>query len=284
MRGEMTALVLAFASSVTWGAADFVGGLKSRALPVLNVLLPSQLTGLLLVGMIVLVRGEGAPGGDFALFAALSAVAGIVGLTAFYRALAIGNMGVIAPISACAGIVPVAVGIATGDRPGAFQAAGLALALVGVVLASREEVVGDPSARGTARGTGLALLSALGFGLFFLAMDKAGDADVPWAMLVNRLTGVSMLIAATLVLRTGFRAGKRDLPLLAGIGVLDVAANAMYAVAATKGLVSVVSVVGSLYPLTTIALAAVVLRERPHRLALLGVAIALCGVALIAAG
>jgi drug/metabolite transporter (DMT)-like permease len=281
---DMTAVALAFASSVSWGIADFAGGLKSRTLPVLNVLLPSQATGLLLIGTFVAVRGDPAPGGDFALFAGLSALAGIVGLTAFYRALAIGNMGVVAPISACAGVVPVVVGIATGDRPGGLQAAGLALALGGVVLASREEVVGAGARRGTARGSGLAMLSALGFGLFFLAMDRASDGDVPWAMLVNRLTGVSLLVAAVLVVRPPFRAGRRDVPVLVGIGFLDTAANAMYAVAATKGLVSVVSVLGSLYPVTTVGLAAVVLRERPHRLARVGVVTALAGVALVAAG
>jgi drug/metabolite transporter (DMT)-like permease len=285
MRVDMTAVALAFASSVSWGVADFVGGLKSRTLPILNVLLPSQLVGLTLTGVFVLARGEGAPGGGFAVFAALSALAGIVGLTAFYRALAVGNMGVVAPISSCAAVVPVVVGIATGDRPGPLQAVGLALALGGVVLASREEVVGEQaSGRRTAPGAGLAMLSALGFGLFFLAMDRASDGDVPWAMLVNRITGVSLLVAATLVLRPPFRAGRRDAPALVGIGMLDTAANAMYAVAATKGLVSVVSVLGSLYPVTTVGLAAIVLRERPHRLAQIGAATALCGVALVAAG
>jgi drug/metabolite transporter (DMT)-like permease len=280
----MAAIALAFASSVSWGVADFVGGLKSRTLPILNVLLVSQLTGLILIGAFVAARGESAPGGDFAVFAALSALAGIVGLAAFYRALAIGNMGVVAPISACAGVVPAVVGIATGDRPGAIQAAGMGLALIGVVLASREEVVGDSERRGTARGTGLALVSALGFGFFFLAMDRASDADVPWAMLVNRITGVSLLVAAVLVLRTPFRAGRRDIPVLMAIGTLDTAANALYGVAATQGLVSVVSVMGSLYPITTVALAAVVLNERPHRLAQVGVVTALLGVTLVAAG
>jgi drug/metabolite transporter (DMT)-like permease len=191
---------------------------------------------------------------------------------------------VVAPISACAGVVPVVVGVATGDRPAALQGIGLALALVGVVIASREEVVGDGNRRGTARGSGLALVSALGFGLFFLAMDRASDGDVAWAMLVNRVTGVSLLIAATVVLRPPFHAGRRDIPVLIGIGALDIAANAMFAVAATKGLVSVVSVLGSLYPVTTVGLAALVLRERPHRLAQVGVVTALFGVVLIAAG
>ena len=280
----MTAVVLAFASSVSWGVADFVGGLKSRTLPLLNVLLPSQATGLVLIGAFVAVRGDAAPGGDFAVFAVLSALAGIVGLAAFYRALAVGNMGVVAPISACAAVVPVVVGVATGDRPGALQSAGLLLALVGVVLASREEVVGEGGLRRTARGSGLALLSALGFGLFFLAMDRASDGDVAWAMLVNRATGVTLLIGVALVLRPPVRIGRADVPVLIAIGSLDVAANAMFAVAATKGLVSVVSVVGSLYPVTTVGLAALALRERPHRLAQLGVAVALAGVVLISAG
>jgi drug/metabolite transporter (DMT)-like permease len=280
----MSAILLAFASSVSWGVADFIGGLKSRALPILNVLLLSQVTGLVVIAAFVAVRGEEAPGGDFAVFAALSALAGITGLAAFYRALAIGNMGVIAPISACAAVVPVFVGIATGDRPTPVQAAGIALALAGVVLASREEVVGEERRRGAARGTGLAVVSALGFGFFFLAMDRAADGDVAWAMLVNRVTGVGLLIAAVLVLRPPFRVGRPDVPVLIGIGILDVAANAMFGVAATKGLVSVVSVLGSLYPLTTVALAAAVLHERPHRLAQVGVVTALCGVALVAAG
>jgi drug/metabolite transporter (DMT)-like permease len=281
----MLALALAFASGMAWGTADFVGGLKSRTLPLLNVLLATQATGLLLIASFVAIRGESAPGGDFAIFAALSGLAGVVGLAAFYRALAVGNMGVVAPISACAAVVPVVVGVATGDRPGKVQVVGLVLAMAGVALASREEVAGEGPARGrAARGTGLALLSALGFGLFFLGMDRASDADVPWAMFVNRVTGVSLLALAALALRTPLRTGRRDVPALIFVGTLDISANALFAVAATKGLVSLVSVCGSLYPVTTALLAAVVLRERPHRLAQVGVVTALAGVALIAAG
>ncbi len=280
----MSAVVLAFVSSVSWGAADFVGGLKSRALPLLNVLVASQGVGLILISVFVAVRAQGAPGGDFAVFAALSGVAGVIGLAAFYRALAVGNMGVVAPISATAAVVPVVVGIATGDRPGPVQVVGLALALIGVVLASREEVVGEGSSRRTARGAGLAIVSALGFGCFFLGMDKASDADVAWAMLVNRVTGFSLLLCAALILRPPVRVRRADVPALLLVGTLDIAANATFAIATTKGLVSVVSVLGSLYPLTTVGLAAIVLRERPHRLAQAGVVTALLGVALVAAG
>jgi drug/metabolite transporter (DMT)-like permease len=278
----MLPLALAFASSVSWGVADFIGGIKSRELPLLNVLIASQLTGLVLIAIFVAIRGEGAPGGDFAVFAALSAVAGVTGLAAFYRGLAIGNMGVVAPISACAAIVPVVVGLATGDRPAAVQLTGLVLAIGGVVLAAREE--GAAVGTRTARGAGLAVISALGFGFFFLAIDRAADADVAWAMLVNRITGVTLLTAAALVLRPPLRAGRRDVPALVLIGALDVGANALFAIAATEGLVSLVSVLAALYPLTTVTLAATILHERPHRLALLGVVAAMAGVVLITAG
>ena len=156
----MAALLLAFASSVAWGAGDFLGGLKSRRLPLLNVLVAAQLTGLVLIAAFVAIRGEGPPGGDLAFWGAFSGVAGAVGLAAFYRGLAVGNMGVVAPISATAAVVPLVVGVAGGDRPGELQYIGIGLALLGVVLASREEVEGRLGG-GTARGAGLALLSAI---------------------------------------------------------------------------------------------------------------------------
>ena len=279
----MAALLLAFASSIAWGAGDFLGGLKSRQHPVLVVLLVAQLTGLLLIAGFVAIRGDGPPGGELALWAPLSAIAGMVGLSAFYRALAIGNMGVVAPISATAAVVPVVVGVAGGDRPGKLQYAGIVLALVGVVLASREQV-GGRLARGTTRGAGLALLSALGFGLFFVCMDRASDEDVAWAILVNRSTSTTLLLVAFAMLRPHVGLGRADLGVLVVVGALDIAANAMFAVASTEDLVSLVSVSASLYPITTVGLAAVVLGERPHRVARVGVVLALCGVALIAGG
>jgi drug/metabolite transporter (DMT)-like permease len=147
------------------------------------------------------------------------------------------------------------------------------------VLASREEVSG-----GTARGAGFAVVSALGFGLFFVGIDNASDADIGWAMVVNRITGFSLLLAAFALLRPPLAARRSDIPVLATVGTLDIGANALFALASTEGLVSLVSVLGSLYPLTTVALAAVVLGERPHRVAQIGVATALAGVVLIAAG
>jgi drug/metabolite transporter (DMT)-like permease len=279
----VAALLLAFASSVTWGTGDFLGGLKSRRLPLLNVLVGTQLAGFALIGAYVAIRGDAPPAGDIFLWAPLSGLAGALGLAAFYRGLAVGNMGVVAPISSTAAVVPLVVGVAGGDRPAAVQYAGIALALAGVALASREEVGGGLRGN-TARGAGLALLSALGFGLFFVGIDNASDEDVAWAIFFNRAASVTVLLAAFAALRPPLAARRSDLPVLGLIGACDISANAMFAVASTKGLVSLVSVLGSLYPLTTVALAAVVLRERPHRVAQIGVALALSGVVLIAAG
>jgi drug/metabolite transporter (DMT)-like permease len=280
----LLAVVLGLGSSVSWGLADFLGGLKARRLPLLSVMVVSQATGLCLIGLIVAIRGEGAPGGDFAVYAALAAVSGLIGLSAFYRGLAIGKMSVVAPISAVGAALPVTVGVATGDRPSAAQGLGIALALAGVALASREAAEEAERGGAVATGVGLALLAALGFGGFFLAIDKASDADVLWAILANRIAGVSLLVALALAVRPRLPGSAADLRDLALVGALDMMANTLFAAAATEGLVSVVSVLASLYPLTTIVLARFLLHERLHRPQQVGVAGTLAGVALIAAG
>jgi drug/metabolite transporter (DMT)-like permease len=280
----MLAASLAIGACISWGVADFYGGLKARAIALLWVMVLSQSAGLVLVGALVAGAGEGPPGGDFAVYAALAGMAGALGLLAFYRALAVGKMSVIAPISATAAVIPVVVGVATGDRPTAVQGAGIAVALAGVALASREAAAESGESRRVATGVGLALLAALGFGCFFIAMDAASDADVLWANLVNRATSLGLGAAAVLAFRPPLRATRPDLPVLAMVGVLEMGANILFAWATTKGLVSVVSVLASLYPVVTILLARLVLHERLDRVQRAGVAAALIGVALISAG
>ena len=280
----MIAIVLGLAASLSWGVADFIGGLQSRRMPVVAVVLGSQLSGLALVAVIVAIRGEAPPAGDWVLYAALSSIGGIVGLTAFYRALSIGAMGVVAPLSSTAAIIPVVVGIATGDRPSAVQGAGVALAVAGVALASREASEEARESRAVSRGAGLALVSAVGFGSFFLAMDRASDADVLWAVCVNRAVSVSLLGLALVAIRPKVGLRPADMRTLAIVGTLDIAANVFFAIASTKGLVSIVAVLSSLYPVTTVVLARVVLRERLHAVQRIGAAVALAGVALISGG
>jgi drug/metabolite transporter (DMT)-like permease len=280
----VTAILLGLAASLSWGVADFIGGIQSRRMPVVAVVLGSQLAGLVLVATIVAVRGEPLPGGDFLLYASLSSVGGIIGLTAFYRALSVGAMGVVAPLSSTAATIPLVVGIATGDRPSALQGVGVALAVVGVVLASREAGEGAKGSRAVSAGAGFALLSAVGFGCFFLAIDRASDDDVLWAVCVNRSVSVLLLTAALLAIRPAIGLRRVDMRTLAIVGVLDILANGFFALASTKGLVSVVAVLASLYPVTTVVLARVVLGERLRPVQRIGAAVALAGVALISGG
>jgi drug/metabolite transporter (DMT)-like permease len=277
-------IALGLAASLTWGTADFLGGLQARRIPVVAVVLGSQLAGLVLVVIAAAIRGEPIPGGDFLLFASLSSVGGIIGLTAFYKGLSIGAMGVVAPLSSTAAVIPVVVGVATGDRPSVLQGVGVAVAIAGVILAGREASDEAKTSRAVSAGVGFALISAVGFGFFFLAMDRASDGDVLWAVVVNRTVSATLLGVALLITRPKIGLKPRDMRVLVLVGVMDTAANGLFAIAATKGLVSVVAVLSSLYPVMTVILARVVLHERLHRIQRIGAATALAGVVLISAG
>ena len=250
---------------------------------VLIVLVLSQGVGAILLAAIVVVRGEGPPASEFLVYGALAGLSGLVGLAAFYRGMAVGAMAVVAPISAMGAAIPVAVGLSTGDRPSAVQAVGLGLALIGVLLAAREKT---PDAGGTrlAAGTGLALLAALGFGGFFVGLDVASDGDVLWALLAARVCDTVLLVGLVIAMRERVDLSARDTRDVAAVGIFDVTANALFAVASTQGLVSLVAVLASLYPVVTIFLAGLVLRERIRPSQGVGVALALAGVAAIASG
>lgn len=238
--------------------------------------------GLLLTVVIVAARAEPMPSGHDMLLAGVSAIAGIAGLTAFYRGMAVGTMSVVAPISATAAVIPITVGVATGDRPSAVQAIGLAMAFLGVVLASREPAGHEE--RRAVKGVGFALGAAAGFGTFFVLMDAASDADPYWAIMANRVAGVTLLAVAFLLLRPKPLPGRADIPALVAIGLLDVGANGLFAIASTEGLVSVVATLASLYPVVTILLARYLLHERLAPSQQFGVLTALAGVAAISAG
>jgi len=279
----MVAVALGLAASISWGLADYIGGTKSRALDLVAVLVVSQGFALVLLLAAVAVRGEGPPGGESLLYAAGAGAAGAGGLAALYRGLAVGAMAVVAPIAALGAGIPVVVGVATGERPGALQVAGIVLALAGVATAAREEAPEGGGAR-LAVGAGLAAAAALGIGLFLLGMDAAGDGDVLWALTAARLTSVALLGVAVVLTRPDLAAARPHLAAVATIGVLDLAANGLFTLAATEGLVSVASVCSSLYPVVTIALAVTLLGERVRREQAVGVALVLLGVVAIAGG
>ena len=200
----MLAAVLALASSVSWGIGDFMGGLQSRRHALLAVLVVSQLVALTFVVIAVLGGRRHRPRrARRPLWAVGGATLGLFALVAFYRALSIGTMSVVAPISATGVAIPVLAGSLSGERPGALQLAGIALAAGGVVLAAREPAGEDEAARRTSRAAiGLAIVAAIGFGSFFASVDRAEEtADVAWVLLVQRSVDVGLLLVACAVVR-----------------------------------------------------------------------------------
>ncbi|HYY77095.1 MAG TPA: EamA family transporter [Gaiellaceae bacterium] len=279
----MLALGLALGAALAWGASDFLGGLTTRGVAVLAVLLVSQVFGGVLVAAVVVTRSE--PLLEYAElgFGVLAGLALAVGLGALYKGMAIGVMSVVSPISATGVAIPIAYGLARGERPSVLQAIGVALALVGVVLVSRR---GSPDALGSrlVAGFGLAVLSAVGLGTFFVGIDLAAEGGVLWATLAQRVGVVTAVLVALLATRPALGLSRGVMPALLAIGALDLGATALFAAATQEGLTSLVSVIAALYPVTTVALAFAVLGERLERPQGVGAAGALAGVALIAGG
>jgi len=274
----MSAL-LALAASGSWGLGDFLGGVKSRVLPVLTVLAISQPVGLVVLAIATAARGQGPPGASVA-WACPAAVFGTIGLTAFYRGMAAGAISVVAPVAGTAAVIPVIYGLATGDQTSALQQVGFVAAIGGVVLTSWERSTG----RRLAAGTGFAVVAMLGFGFYFVLLHQASGQDFLWPALLFRATSTSLVFAVVLIRRAPVRAARVHLPVLALIGILDAGGNALFAAASRHGAVSVVSVLASLYPVVTVMLARARLHERVHRSQELGIALALAGIVLVSAG
>ena len=275
----MFAAALALAAAASWGVGDFFGGLKSRSLNPVAILIVAQPIGLTLLAIWVAVRGQGPPGSEV-LWACLAAVLGTTGLIAFYKGMAAGALSIVAPIAGAGAAIPVIWGLAHGDHPSGYQELGFAAALIGVVLASFER---RPEAARLAAGVGWAVIAMLAFGAYYIPMHEASHGDFLWAAFVFRLTSTTLIAAAWLVLRPP-SARRADLPVLASIGILDTGGNVFFAAASAKGLVSVVSILASLYPVVTVLLARAVLHERVHRSQELGIVLALAGIVLISAG
>lgn len=278
----MLAFALSLTSSISWGVADFIGGVQSRRMHVLGVVLVSQSFGLLFaLAALPLLAEHGLSSGEFAIAAGAGA-AGVVGLIGFYSAMSMGTMSVVAPIAAMGVAVPVFVGLARGEDPGALQLAGVVVAVIAIVLVTRED--DDQQLTTSRRPIALALLAALGFGAFLTLIDSTAEIDTAWTLAAVRVGGVSVAALALLATRPAVGLTSSVIPVLAVVGFFDVAANGLYALATTKGLLPVVAVGGSLYPAVTILLAHRLLGERLAPVQRAGVALALTGVVMLAAG
>jgi drug/metabolite transporter (DMT)-like permease len=329
----MLGIALALGASICWGSGDFLGGFSTRRASLWAVIIGSQAVGLAGAALVTLGTGHGWPGFHAVWPVMLGGLASVVAISCFYKALAIGTMSIVAPISATNALIPFAVGIAAGERPAALQLAGVVLAAVGVILvaiepARRGETIGAAALPGepavepeeaqalfrradvpvpapatgipvaAARSGGpalrpsrtaqrsailLALLAAVCMGLVLVGYDATARYDPLWAMLAGRMSSAAIFAVVFVALRPRVKVERSALPFIVAVGILDTGANGIFALATTHGYLSLVAVLGSLYPVVTVWLAFGVLRERiaPHQLA--GAAATLAGVALIAA-
>lgn len=274
------AALLALLSSVLWGSADYLAGKLSRRRHVLVVLGGTQTVGLgamLLVA--TLTRSWSAPLG-YVGWAVLASLSGATGLALYYRALAIGTMGVVSPIAALGVLVPLAVGLGSGEQPTTLQIVGIVLALMGVVAASGPEVHGDAGWAPVLLAGG----SAVFLGTSLVAIAQGSDSSVVMTMTVMRITTVSLMGLALLAMRRSVSVSRVEVPAFAAVGLMDVGANLAFGLASTLGLLSLVSVFGSVYPVATILLARFIDHERLRPIQQAGVVLALAGVAAISAG
>lgn len=288
----MTAL-FALATALLWGLADFGGGLLTRRTPALTVVVVSQSIAVAVLGVVVVATGAWSETGPQLWYAVGAGVVGPVAMLAFYKALALGPMGVVSPLGSIGVAVPVGVGIVVGERPGLLQLAGIAVAVAGIVLA------GGPELRGAAvqrRAIALTLVAAIGFGAVMALIAEASTSltGLFLALFVQRVTNVAVGGTALYVsVRRGARALPEDggfrviraaLPALAFVGLADVAANGTYSIAAQNGPVTVAAVLASLYPVITAVAARGVLKEKLRAVQAAGAGLALIGTVLLAAG
>lgn len=288
----MTAL-FALATSLLWGLADFGGGLLTRRTPALTVVVASQSIAVVVLGAIVVATGGFAEAGPQLWYAVAAGAVGTVALLCFYKALALGPMGVVSPLGSLSIAVPVGVGLIVGERPGLLQFAGIAVAVAGIVLA------GGPQLRGAAvqrQAIWLTVIAAFGFGAVLALIAEASTTltGLFLALFVQRVANVAIGGAALYVsVKRGGRALPQDggtrvlwasLPTLAFVGLADVAANGTYAIAAQNGPVTVAAVLANLYPVVTVLAALVLLKERLRAVQATGAGLALVGTVLLASG
>lgn len=279
--GSASVVVFGLFAAVAWGAADFGGGYATRrALPLFGVVLGTQLVGMVLAFALAVTRGEPIPAPADIGWSALAGAIGAVAILALYGGLALGRMGVVAPVTGVlAASVPVAAGILLEGLPQPLVLAGIALAIVAVVLVSR--VGGDDGRRS---GIELALVAGVGLGLFTIVITRVDEKLVFGPLAVVRVVDAVIIVAVVLIARRAVAVPLAGLPAVATIGALDMLGNAGLLFAEQTGSLAVASVLTSLYPVTTVLLAIVVLRERVTASHLVGIGLAVVGIVLITYG
>jgi drug/metabolite transporter (DMT)-like permease len=277
-------ILLALSSALLYGVSDYCGGRATRTSSTFVVALVGQLASALLTAVVVLVLADPFPAAADVGWSVAAGIASTVGITAFYFALANGAMTVVAPITAVvSAVVPVAVGIATGERPAAIALVGVAVAIVAVALVSG---VGGKAERPTpARIVLVAVVAGSGFGLLFVFLDRTSDTSELWPLLLAQVTSLLLLVTACVGRRVGFAPHRRlDAGLMVLAGCLAVAANVAYLAATREGLLSLVAVITSMYPASTVVLATMLDHERMSSTQAVGLGLAVGALGLVGAG
>ena len=267
-------------SSVVWGTSDYLGGMLARRRPAIAVVGGSQPFGLLAATITALVLQRWELNPSIILNGIAAGAFGLIGLVAFYTALGSGRMGIVSPISSLGVLIPLMIALARGEQPSSVQMIGIVAAVIGIVLASGPELSGGASARPVL----LALCAALMFGFAIYFMAQGGVENPTMTTVVMRFVQVSLAGIAALAFRTVGGLRREDLPWLIAIGTTDALANILFAFASSWGLLSITSVLGSLFPVMTVVLAWGLAKERLAPVQYIGIVATLSGVLAITAG
>ncbi|HLJ81289.1 MAG TPA: DMT family transporter [Ktedonobacterales bacterium] len=269
------------AASLCWGSGDFSGGLASRRANVASVIICAYAVGFVLLVTLALIWREPFPTLADLLWGGLAGVAGVLGLLAFYSALARGKMGIAAPVSAVlTAMLPVLFSAVTAGLPGLLQLGGFMVALLAIGLISRPEHGGGS---GSPEGIGLAVLAGCGFGCFFILISRVSPGTTFWPLAMARLTAVCFLLISMRRQRQQILPGMVVARLVLLTGILDAVGNAFFVLAAHSGRLDVAAILSSLYPAATVLLAAFVLRERVTRIQGIGILFVLVAIPMISA-
>ena len=275
---ELTVIAFGLLASMSWGTADFNGGLASKRLPAVAVVAMAHFLGLLLLVSLALLSGEAIPPTSDFIWGALAGLAGTVGLVSFYQALSYGRMGIAAPLVAVLAVsVPLLIGISTNGAPPTLQIVGFAVGIVSLILVSYSD--GRLPDRKTLL---LAFSGGIGFGVFLLFIDRVEAQGVFWPLVAARAASSSVLILITRVTRLEWQPrDRRHWLTVIMAGLLDIVGNVFFMFASRAGRLDIAAVVSSLYPAMTVLLAWFFLKERLSRVQLFGIVAALVAIILI---
>lgn len=278
MTSEAIAITYGLSSAISWGAGDFSGGWASRRNSVLTVILFSQVIGALMLVALAFLFSESVPATPALVWGGVAGICGVLGLTAFYKGLASGRMGVVAPLSAVlTAMLPVCFALFTEGLPRLTQISGFAVALLAVWFLSAPE----SSSRINKVEFGLSMVAGLGFGLFFVCIGHVSSQGIFWPLVAARTASISMMAMVLFMKKTRFVPPGNQIPCITLTGILDAAGNSFFALAAHTGRLDVSAILASLYPATTVLLAWFLLKERLQRQQWAGVGAVVVALVLI---